>query len=141
MKKKSILYPILLLLLILPLISIAYLVIQIPAIEQKTYNNLESILKLKTNQIAAWLNEREGDGKLLKDSVILWTSYAVCASSNLNIPVETMCLARSVVGTLLPLKNTSTLFSFSEISTLFLFKKKETFPSLMKTFFCNWLSF
>ena len=74
MKKKSILYPILLLLLILPLISIAYLVIQIPAIEQKTYNNLESILKLKTNQIAAWLNEREGDGKLLKDSVILTQS-------------------------------------------------------------------
>ena len=63
-----------LLLLILPLISIAYLVIQIPAIEQKTYNNLESILKLKTNQIAAWLNEREGDGKLLKDSVILTQS-------------------------------------------------------------------
>ena len=72
MHKKSFSYSILfLLLLLLPLVSATYLAIEKPAIKQETFNNLESILNLKTTQIEQWLNERQGDGINLKDSINL----------------------------------------------------------------------
>ena len=71
MKNNYFSYQILFLLLILPLISLTYLLIQIPAVERETYNSLENILKLKTSQIENWLNERQGDCLSLKDSVNL----------------------------------------------------------------------
>ncbi len=71
MKNKYFAYQILFLILILPLISLTYLVIQIPAVERATYNNIENILKLKTSQIESWLNERQGDCLSLKESVNL----------------------------------------------------------------------
>ena len=71
MKNQFIAHQILFLILILPLISIAYLMIQIPAIERETYNDLENTLQLKTSQIENWLNERQGDCIILKDSINL----------------------------------------------------------------------
>ena len=54
--KKHFPFEILLLLLILPMISITYLVVQIPAVEREQYSNLESIVLLKAEQIENWLN-------------------------------------------------------------------------------------
>ena len=71
MKNQFIAHQILFLILILPLISIVYLMIQIPAVELETYNNLENTLELKTSQIENWLNERQGDCIILKDSINL----------------------------------------------------------------------
>ena len=71
MKNQFVAHQILFLILILPLISIIYLMIQIPAIERETYNDLENTLQLKTSQIENWLNERQGDCIILKDSINL----------------------------------------------------------------------
>ena len=72
MHKKSFSYSILFLLpLLLPLVSATYLAIEKPTIKQETFNNLESILNLKTTQIEQWLNERQGDCINLKDSINL----------------------------------------------------------------------
>ena len=71
MKNQFVAHQILFLILVLPLISIIYLMIQIPAVERETSNNLENTLKLKTNQIENWLNERQGDCIILKDSINL----------------------------------------------------------------------
>ena len=46
MKNQFVAHQILFLILILPLISIIYLMIQIPAIERETYNDLENTLQL-----------------------------------------------------------------------------------------------
>ena len=53
------------------LVSVTYLAIRIPAVEQESNNNLESILRLKTGQIESWLRERQGDGNSLEESVYL----------------------------------------------------------------------
>ncbi len=69
--KKHFPFEILLLLLILPMISITYLVVQIPAVEREQYSNLESIVLLKAEQIGSWLKERQGDCEAIKGSLNL----------------------------------------------------------------------
>ena len=72
MKNKYYNFEIFFLLLMLPiLVSVTYLAIRIPAVEQESNNNLESILRLKTGQIESWLRERQGDGNSLEESVYL----------------------------------------------------------------------
>lgn len=53
------------LILIVPLIGLAITTLYGPKIEREAYANLEAIAKLKTEQIESWLDEREGDGKVL----------------------------------------------------------------------------
>jgi len=69
--KKHFPFKILFLLLILPMISIIYLAVQIPAVEREQFNNLEIITLLKAEQIENWLKERQGDSESIKQSLNL----------------------------------------------------------------------
>ena len=53
----------------MPLIGLTFLTIQISAVKQETYENLESVHKLKIGQIESWLNERQGNCISIKNSV------------------------------------------------------------------------
>jgi PAS domain S-box-containing protein len=57
--------------LIVCLIGISFVYIQSKESEQAAYKNLESITKLKGEQLENWLNERKSDGNILKDSLNL----------------------------------------------------------------------
>jgi PAS domain S-box-containing protein len=59
------------LMLIVCLIGISFVYIQSKESEQAAYKNLESITKLKGEQLENWLNERKSDGNILKDSLNL----------------------------------------------------------------------
>ena len=50
---------------VVPLIGLAIVKVHIPQTEQDTYRNLESIARLKAEQIENWLGERNGDGMAL----------------------------------------------------------------------------
>ncbi len=54
--------------LLVPLVGIAFVSLQVPKIEQATYDNLQAIAKLKSEQIEYWLTERNGDGKVFMSS-------------------------------------------------------------------------
>lgn len=69
--KKKLPFEILFLILLLPLIGIAYVAVQIPQVERKEFNNLESIVRLKAEQIEKWFDERQGDSEVLTGSVYL----------------------------------------------------------------------
>ncbi len=51
------------LVLLVPLIGFVIYKLNIPQIEQGTYNNLNAIAKLKAEEIENWLNERRGDAQ------------------------------------------------------------------------------
>ncbi len=53
------------LLLVVPLIGIAFVKLQTPQIEHEAYLDLEVIARLKADQIEHWLEEQDGDAKLL----------------------------------------------------------------------------
>ncbi len=51
--------------LVVPLVGLAITTLYGPKIEREAYANLEAIAKLKAEQIENWLDERQGDGKVL----------------------------------------------------------------------------
>ncbi len=53
------------LVLIVPLIGVAIITLYGPQIEREAYANLEAVARLKTEQIESWLDERQGDSKVL----------------------------------------------------------------------------
>ncbi len=57
--------------LIVPLIGVAFVKIQTPQIEHDAYNDLQTISRLKAEQIENWLIERHGDAEELKASAML----------------------------------------------------------------------
>lgn len=59
------------LVLLVPLIGVGFVIVQTKQIEQREYSNLESITRLKTEQIQNWLGERNGDCQTLHASKIL----------------------------------------------------------------------
>jgi two-component system sensor histidine kinase/response regulator len=69
--KRYFLPEIFLLALIPPLIGAFYIAAQIPVVERQEYHNLDSIVRLKTEQIENWLDERRRDSEVLKGSVHL----------------------------------------------------------------------
>ena len=56
------------LMLLIPLLGIAFVSLQVPKIEQATYDNLQAIARLKSEQIEYWLAERNGDSQVLMSS-------------------------------------------------------------------------
>jgi PAS domain S-box-containing protein len=53
------------LVMLVPLLDLAVYELNVPEIEKHTFSNLNSIAKLKTEQIEHWLNERSGDAHVL----------------------------------------------------------------------------
>lgn len=56
------------LLLLVPLIGVAFINLQAPKIEENAYRNLQAVAQLKSSQIQHWLAERHGDTKTLAAS-------------------------------------------------------------------------
>ena len=61
--------------LIVPLIGVAFVKIQTPQIEHDAYNDLQTISRLKAEQIENWLIERHGDAEELKASASYIPAY------------------------------------------------------------------
>jgi len=51
--------------LVVPLIGWVAVTVQVPQVEREAYENLQAVAKLKAEQVENWLNERQGDTKLL----------------------------------------------------------------------------
>ncbi|MGB9093483.1 MAG: PAS domain S-box protein [Gallionella sp.] len=56
------------LVLLVPLIDLAVYELNVPEIEKHTFDNLNSIAKLKSEEIENWLDERSGDAQVLADN-------------------------------------------------------------------------
>lgn len=57
--------------LVVPLLGAVFVKIQTPQIEHETLKNLQAVASLKAEQIENWLDEQQGDTKLLKTSTVL----------------------------------------------------------------------
>jgi len=68
---KSLILLFIALMLLVPLISISFIIVQTRQSEQTEFSNLETIAKLKTEQIESWLRERRGDCETLIGSINL----------------------------------------------------------------------
>ena len=56
------------LILLVPLLDLAIYELNVPEIEKHTFDNLNSIAKLKSEEIENWLDERNGDAQVLADN-------------------------------------------------------------------------
>ena len=63
--------PLIVLALLVPLVGVSFVRLQEPLVEDEAYGDLESVARLKTEQIEIWLRERHGDALWMKQSANL----------------------------------------------------------------------